>query len=258
MTVAARAAENARERIVLGTIGVVAFVLLWEGAARLGFINPIIFSSPWLIAGAFVDQLRSGVLLGDLAVSFAEFGIAFGFAVVIGILLGLAMGMNRWVEYAIDPFVWFLYSVPLIAVYPLIIVWIGFGHATVIAIAFLLAFVSIVVNTMAGVHSVDPQLIRAVRAFGGNQRDVVTKVVLPASNPLIVAGIRIALGRALIGVTLGEMFSSNAGLGFHLTFYAARLKTADVFVPLLTLIAVGIAINQLCGVFQRRLEKWRD
>jgi len=245
------------ERLVLGAAGVALFIVVWEVAARNGLLNPTIASSPSLIAAAFAAQWQSGELIGDLGVSLREFALGFGLALVLGVGLGIAMGMSRILEYAVDPFIWFLYSSPLIALYPLIVVWLGFGTMTVIAVTFLLTVVSIVVNTLAGVQSVEPLLVRAVRAFGGTRRAVVTKVILPASVPLILAGIRIGLGRALLGVVLGEMFSSNAGLGFRISFYAARLRTADVFVALFILIAIGIATNQICKQLEARLQAWR-
>jgi len=258
-TEAARPAASTsnREPLVLGIIGVLAFLALWEGAARLDLINPVVVSNPSRIAAAFWAQLQSGDLVRDLEVSLIEFAAGFGLSLVVGISLGIAMGLNRLTEYAIDPFVWFLYSSPLIAFYPLIIVWLGFGFATVVAITFLLSFVSIVVNTVAGVQGVDPQLVRAVRAFGGRRLDVIRKVILPAAVPLIIAGMRIGLGRALHGVVLGEMFSSNAGLGYRITFYAAHLRTADVFVPLVILVVIGILINSFGNALDARLQAWK-
>jgi ABC-type nitrate/sulfonate/bicarbonate transport system permease component len=245
------------ERFWLGLLGTLAFLAIWEIAARLGAINPVVASSPARIAAAFVAQLRSGELVGDLAVTMVEFAVGYGLSLAVGIGLGIAMGLNRSTEYAIDPFVWFLYSSPLIAFYPVIVVWLGFGFATVITVTFLLSFVSVVVNTMAGVHAVEPQLVRAVEAFGGSRLDVIRKALLPAAVPMIIAGMRIGLGRALHGVVLGEMFSSNAGLGYRITFYAAHLRTADVFVPLVILVAIGIAINQLGNALEARLQAWR-
>jgi NitT/TauT family transport system permease protein len=254
---AASAGGRNREPLVLGIAGVLAFLILWEGAARLDLINPVVVSNPSRIAAAFWAQFKSGDLLGDLEVSLVEFAAGFGLSLLVGIGLGIAMGLNRLTEYAVDPFVWFLYSSPLIAFYPLIIVWLGFGFATVVAITFLLSFVSIVVNTVAGVQGVDPQLVRAVRAFGGKRLDVIRKVILPAAVPLIIAGMRIGLGRALHGVVLGEMFSSNAGLGYRITFYAAHLRTADVFVPLMILVGIGILINALGNRLEARLQAWK-
>jgi ABC-type nitrate/sulfonate/bicarbonate transport system permease component len=246
-----------REQLVLGIIGTLTFLVVWEAAARFDLINPVVVSNPSRIVAAFATQLQSGEILADLGVTMIEFTFGFGLSLLIGIGLGIAMGLNRLTEYAIDPFVWFLYSSPLIAFYPLIIVWLGFGFATVVTITFLLSFVSIVVNTVAGVQGVDPQLVRAVRAFGGGRLDVIRKVILPAAVPLIIAGMRIGLGRALHGVVLGEMFSSNAGLGYRITFYAAHLRTADVFVPLVILVVIGLLINQLGSALETRLQAWR-
>jgi ABC-type nitrate/sulfonate/bicarbonate transport system permease component len=247
-----------REQLILGIIGTLAFLILWEVAARLDLINPVVVSNPSRIAVAFAAQLQSGELFADLRVSLIEFAVGFALSALVGIALGIAMGLSKLTEYAIDPFVWFLYSSPLIAFYPLIIVWLGFGFTTVVAITFLLSFVSIVVNTLAGVHGVDPQLVRAVRAFGGTRLAVVAKVILPAAVPMIIAGLRIGLGRALHGVVLGEMFSSNAGLGYRITFYAAHLRTADVFVPLTILVVIGLLINALGNRMEARLQAWKS
>ncbi len=252
-----RAAPRRSEQLWLGIVGTLVFLVVWELAAYFELINPVVVSNPSRIAAAFVAQLRAGDIWADLGVSLVEFAVGFGLSLLVGIALGIAMGLNRLTEYAIDPFVWFLYSSPLIAFYPLIVVWLGFGFATVVAITFLLSFVSIVVNTVAGVQGVDPQLVRAVRAFGGTRLDVIRKAILPAAVPLIIAGMRIGLGRALHGVVLGEMFSSNAGLGYRITFYAAHLRTADVFVPLTILVVIGLAINALGNALEARLQAWR-
>ena len=186
-----------------------------------------------------------------------EFAFGFALSLVLGVALGLAMGLSRWCEYALDPFVWFIYASPVVAIYPLLIVWLGFGFATVVAITFLLSFVSIAINAMAGVHSVEPQLQRMIRNYGGGAGEIIFKLALPASVPHILAGCRIGLGRALHGVVLGEIFGSNAGLGYSLTYYGAQLKTADVFVPLLVLVALGALINQAAGWIEHHLLAWR-
>lgn len=254
---ARRRSTDRRERLVLGALGVVILFVAWQLASDWGLLNPTIGSSPKLIAQAFVAEWQSGDLLADLRVSMGEFAAGFLLALVFGVALGIAMGMSRILEYAVDPFIWFLYSSPLIALYPVIVVWLGFGTTTVIAVSFLLTVVSVVVNTLAGVRSVEPMLIRAVRAFGGGRRAIITKVILPASVPLIAAGARIGLGRALLGVVLGEMFSSNAGLGFRISYYAGRLRTADVFVALLLLIAIGLATDKIFKQIEARLQRWR-
>jgi NitT/TauT family transport system permease protein len=249
--------RSSSEATMLGILGIVLFLGLWEVAAQVGWLNPVILSSPSRIAVAFIGQWQSGQFIGDLGVSVAELVIGFALSAVIGVAVGIAMGLNRITEYALDPFVWFLYSTPLVALYPLIVVWLGFGFATVIAITFMLTVIPIAVNTFSGVKSVDPSLICAVRVFGGSNTDVILKAVLPASLPLVLAGFRIGLSRALIGVVLGEMFSSNAGLGFRMTVYAAHLKTADVFVPLVTFVIIGIITTQLAIMLEGRLQSWK-
>jgi ABC-type nitrate/sulfonate/bicarbonate transport system permease component len=252
-------ASRPRVRAILrGLLGLVGFLGLWELAAQANLLNPVVVSSPSRIYAAFQGQVGSGQLLGDFLVSFNELAIGFALSLVVGVSIGIAMGLHRDTEYALDPFVWFLYSTPLVALYPLIVVWFGFGFSTVIAITFMLTVVPLIVNTLAGVRSVEPSLIRAVRAFGGTRTDVVFKAILPASLPLVLAGVRIGLGRALIGVVLGEMFSANAGLGFRMTTYGAHLKTADVFVPLTVFIVIGVVLTQLATLLEHRLQAWKN
>jgi NitT/TauT family transport system permease protein len=246
------------EPAVLGVLGLALFGALWEAAGRLGWINPVVLSSPSRLGDALVRQVRSGELLRDLQVTSAEFALGFGVAITLGVAVGVLMGLYQDMEFALDPFVWFLYAAPLVAFYPLVIIWLGFGFWTVVAIAVFLTMIPVTVNTLAGIRSVDPLLVRAVRSFGGSQWDVVTKVLLPASLPLVLAGLRIGIGRALIGVVLGEMFSANAGLGFRMTFYGARLRTTDVLVPMLVIIVFGVLATQLVRLLEMRFARWRE
>lgn len=245
------------ERWLLGIAGAAGLLALWEFVVNHGILAAISVSSPSRIAVAFAHQWQSGAILHDLQFSMFEFALGFGLALVVGIVLGISMGLYSTVEYAIDPFVWIVYSSPMIAFYPLLVIWLGFGTATVVAVTFLLSFVSIVVNTVAAVHAVDPQLVRAIRAYGGKQRDIIVKVILPSSMPLVLAGVRIGLGRAFLGVVLGEMFGANHGFGYEIAFYANQMQSANVFVSLFVLIAIGFALNQLSVLLENRLLSWR-
>jgi NitT/TauT family transport system permease protein len=153
--------------------------------------------------------------------------------------------------------VWFLYAAPLVAFQPLLVVWLGFGFRTVVALAFLLAVVPIAASTLAGVRSVDPILRRAVRGFGGGAGAEIVKVVLPAALPLVLAGLRLGVGRVLVGVVAGEMFSANAGLGFRMTHYGARLRTAEVLASLVLVVGVGVLVTQAVRLAESRLDRWR-
>jgi ABC-type nitrate/sulfonate/bicarbonate transport system permease component len=246
------------EPVLFGLAGLLLFIGAWELAGQLRLANPLAISSPGRVWDAFQRQAVSGDLPRDLQATLLELAVALSLAVLVGLVIGLAMGLNRDLEYALDPFIWLLYSVPLIVFYPLLIVWLGFGFWTVVVIAFLMSAVPITVNSLAGLRAVDPVLSRTIRAFGGGRRDLIRLVILPASLPLILAGLRIAVGRALIGVLLGEMFSANVGLGFRLTYYGARLRTADVLVDVLLITLIGVILTQSLSLLESRAGRWRQ
>src|SRR5207237_7880500 len=120
------------------------------------------------------------------------------------------------VEYALEPFLWFLYSAPLIAFYPIFVLWFGLGVPTVIAITFLLSVTQITASTLSGIQNVNPGLLRAARSFGATERDLLWKVVLPASVPMVIAVLRLGIGCVLMGVVVGVLFGATAGLGYRL------------------------------------------
>lgn len=245
------------DALLLGTAGLVGFAAVWEAAARLHLANPILISSPTGVVFALKNWAFGGGLLRDLGTSLWELVVAFGASAIVGIPLGVAMGWNRPTEYALDPFVWVLYSTPLVSFWPLFIIWLGIGMKTIIALAFLFSVVQVVINTMAGVRGIDPILIRCASSFNARPVDLFFKVILPGALLMIVAGLRLAVGRALIGVIIGELFSSNAGLGFHISYYGARLRFADVFAGLFMVVLVGICTTQLMRMAEMRFTRWK-
>lgn len=253
-----RRAWARHEAPVLGAVGLAGFVVGWELLARSGVVDPVVLGAPGRVAAALARQWASGRLLADLGWSAAEFALGLGLAAAGGVLLGLAMGLARDLEDALAPPLWFFYAAPLVAFQPLIVVWLGFGFRAVVALVFLLTVVPIAMNTLAAVRSVDPLFPRAVRAFGGGWRDVVAKAILPAALPLVLAGVRLGAGRALVGVVVGEMFGANAGLGFRMTFDGARLRTADVLASVVLLVALGVAVTQAIRLLEHRLGRWRE
>ncbi len=246
-----------REAVILGALGIFLFVAVWEAVVHLGLADPAFISRPALVVHALRRQFLVGPLLEDLLVSLQEMALGFVLATVVGVLLGTAMGWYKNVEYTLDPFVWFLYSAPLVAFYPLFIIWLGLGFKTVVAMAFLLTVIPIAINTLTGVRSIDPVLVRAVRSFGGTNRDVFFKLVLPGAMPIILAGLRIGVGRALIGMMLGEMFGATAGLGYRAVYYGGRLRTDDVLAPLVLVVILGIGSTQAIRLLEVLLTRWK-
>jgi NitT/TauT family transport system permease protein len=246
------------EPLLLGLLGLALLPLVWEVAADQGWLNPVTISSPTRVAAALQRELATGELQRDLLTTMFEFSLGMLIACIGGVGLGVLMGFEHKVEAVLAPFMWFVYSAPMVAFYPLMIVWLGFGLPTVLAIIVLLTAVPVALNTLVGVRDADPLLKRAVRSFGAGRWDVVRLVVLPSALPMILAGLRIGAGRALIGVVLGEMFSANAGLGYRLIFYGARLRTADVLVQVLVITVIGVIVTQVIQWVATYVSRWRQ
>jgi len=245
------------DSVLLGSIGLVIALAVWEMASRFRWADPVLISSPTLVAQALKDWAASGALWRDLTTSLWELFVAFGASALVGIPLGVAMGWNKPAEYALDPFIWMLYTTPIVSFWPLFIIWLGIGAKAIIALAFLFSVVQIVINTTAGVRGIDPVLVRCARSFNARTIDLFFKFTLPGALLMIVAGLRLALGRALIGVVVGELFSSNEGLGYHISYYGAKLRFADVFASLFVIVVVGVASSQLIRLLEARMARWK-
>ena len=203
------------------------------------------------------EEARSGELYHNLSVSLREFGAGFGAAIVVGLSLGIVAGWFRTVEYALDPFIWFIYSAPLIAFYPLFVLWLGLGTHTVIAISFLLSVTPIAVNTLTGIRNVSQTLLLAARSFGARPHDVLWKVALPASVPMMVAGLRLGVGRALTGVVIAELFVPSGGLGSSIAYNGGLLKTTNMLASLMVIVVLGVMCTQGLSAIEARFDSWR-
>lgn len=244
-------------RTLLGALSFAVILAGWELLARLHLINPFFTSQPSAIAAALARAAQSGELAHNAAVSLGEFAIAYLAAALVGILCGLLAGRFPTFEYALEPFLVFLYSAPLIAFYPVFVIWLGLGARTVIAITFLLAVAPITANTLAGMKAVSPGLLQAAKSFGAGERDLLWKVVLPASVPMVIAGLRLGIGRALTGVVVAELFGATAGLGFSIAYYGGLLKTTDMLASLAVVIVLGVLCTQGLSAIEARFDSWR-
>jgi NitT/TauT family transport system permease protein len=186
------------QRLFLGMVSVIGVILLWELAFTYVIpLNPFFFTKPSLIAAALKEQLVSGALWHDLAISSKAFFLGFSLAVIVGIPIGVFMGWRRRAEYTLDPFFTALYASPLVALAPLLIIIFGVGLIGKVALIFLLAVFPFIFNVFAGVKCTDRLLVNVVRSFGGTEKQIYFKVILPSILPYIVAGARIAIGRAV-------------------------------------------------------------
>ena len=248
---------SSQEPYILGAAGMLAFFAAWQALNSFGIVEEFFISSPWHVWQKTIEMLGEGMIISDVLVSGREFLVGFGLAMAFGIPLGFLMGWYRYVEWSLDPYVWFLYSAPLIAFYPLFIYWLGMGTPTVITISFLLSVFPILVNTMTGVQNVDGSLIKAARSFGANDYEIFRKISLPASLPIVVAGLRLGVGRAMVGVIVGEFFGANAGLGYRIAYFGGRMQTTEMFVFLVLVGILGVLLTQILRACEGRFANWR-
>jgi NitT/TauT family transport system permease protein len=235
---------------------VVVFVVAWELVARAELIRPIFTSSPTRIVRAAVWLAGHG-LWEDLLVSGAEFMAGMTLALLVGLPAGILLGWYPRLAAPFDPFIDALYATPRLALLPLIILWFGIGMASKVAMVFLGAVIPILVSTMAGMRAVDSSLLTAARSFGATDVQVFRTVALPSSVPSIVAGLRLGVGRGLVGVVVGEFIAANAGIGHMMSVAAATFQTDQTFVGILILAATGILLNAGLASLERRVERWR-
>jgi NitT/TauT family transport system permease protein len=262
------------ERAILGAAMVILFLLAWEGLERgwwadllhplLGAaaerfkLKPIFVSSPTLVAqAAFRMFFVTGEIWRDLGWSAIGYVLGLVLAIAVGIPLGLAAGWYRRFSYAVAPFLSALNATPQVAFLPLIVVWIGTGLGARILVIFLLAVLPIAINAHAAVRTIDPRLVKVAASFGASDWRLFRTVILPGSLPLVLAGLRLAVGRGMIGVVVGEIYGSASGIGAMINQAGARFQTDKVFVGVLTIVAVGVILAEVVQRIERRVEIWR-
>ena len=241
---------------IIRIVAVLAFLVAWELYGRS--INPIFLSYPTAIAAAAVELIGSGQLFSALLKSLQGLAIGFGLAIVLGIGLGVLMGRYRVLHMALDPFLVALYATPGVALIPLIMLWLGLGLAAKVVIIFEACFFPIVINTYAGVRNVSRSNVDVARAYGASDRQVLRIVVLPSALPFIMAGIRLAVGRGVIGMVVAEFFTSLSGLGSLIIIFENAFATAKLFVPVITLSLLGVSLTWLAQLIERRLAPWKE
>ena len=245
-------------RLAYGLTSVAVFVASWE--LLLTYVipyDPLFFTQPSRIAAAFINLAVKGKIWSDLAISMRAFTIGFGLAVGVGIPIGAIMGWWRRAEYTLDPFLTILYASPIVAIAPLLIILFGVGLTGKVVLVFLLAVFPFIFNTFAGVKSTDQLLINVVKSFGGRERDLVLKVVLPSTLPYIIAGARFAIGRGIIGVIVGEFYAASEGIGFAISQFGDTYRIPEMFASILILSAIAVALTEGVRKIENRLSAWR-
>ncbi|TMB65757.1 MAG: ABC transporter permease [Deltaproteobacteria bacterium] len=241
-------------RIAIRIASLVVVLGGWEYFGRQ--TNPILFTYPTAVANAAVKMIASGELWKYLSQSLIVLFAGLGLAAFFGIALGLVMARFWVVDLALDTYITALYSIPSVALVPVLVLWFGFEITAKTAVVFLFTFFPIVINTYQGVKNVDDRLIEVGRAFRCNERDLWIHIVLPAAVPFVVAGLRLAIGRGLIGMVLADLYTAITGIGYLISRYASTYRTDAMFVPIVTLGMLGITLTGLLRFVERRVAPW--
>jgi len=244
------------ERQLLAWASVLGGLALWEFVGRVLVKNSLFLATPWQTALALVQLWQEGALQHHAWVSGQEFVIGFAIAVALGIPIGLATAASRRTAAAVNPWVSGLYATPIIALAPLVILWFGIGIWSKVVVVISLVIFPVIINTEAGVRNADRQLVEAVRSFGASQMQIFMKVSLPCALPFILAGLRLGVGRGLIGVVVGELFGARAGLGYLIIQSAEIFNMPKLFAGVVVLAAAGIVLTAAFQALERRLVPW--
>lgn len=242
-------------RWVVTLTSIVVALLLWEIFGRR--VNPVFGSYPSAIAVAFWDLAATGQLWTALYESLRPFLLGYALAILIGVPLGLLIGGFRVAEAALGIYITAGYAMPLVALVPLLILWLGLGFAVKVAVVFLMALFPICINTWLGVVAVPKTLIEVGKSFVAPDIVILRRIVLPATLPYIMAGIRLAVGRAVVAMVIAEFFTTISGLGAVIINSANNFDTATMFVPIIILMVMAIGLNWLIGFVERKVAPWQ-
>jgi NitT/TauT family transport system permease protein len=231
-----------------------AILALWELLGPL--VSPILFSYPSKIAVAFFDLTVSGELpyyaMESLQILFSGLGIA----ILVGVPLAVLMARLKPVDWALELPINALYSTPMVALVPLLVLWFGIYMQAKIIVVFLFAVFPILINTYQGVRECDKNMLEVARSFRSPEWRTWQDVLLPFALPYIAAGVRLAIGRGLVGMVIAEFYTTISGLGYMITRYANIFETDKTFVPVILLMFLGVTLTAGLKWIERRIAPW--
>ncbi len=245
------------EATLIGTGTLLAVLVLWELAPALRLADPMFISSPSRVARAGHELFASGEIWKDIEASGAAFLWGYLLSIAVGVPLGLAIGLSRRAYHAFGPIIDALNAVPRITLLPLIVIWAGIGLWSKIAVVFLGAVVPIAIYTWSGAKTSEARFVRVARSFSASRVKIFTSLILPGTVPFIFTGLKYGAGRALLGVVVGELYASTAGVGHMIAEAGNAMQTDIVFVGVLLFTFAGLVIVGILDRIERRFDSWR-
>ncbi len=245
----------------LGVISVTAVFAVWWIIAGLGVVPELFIPHPVSVWNAFIDVLTEGyrgsTLLGHLAASMGRLGAGFLLAVVTAIPIGILMGMHRGIRSVVEPLLEFYRPLPPLAYYTLLIVWLGIGDESKVALLYLAAFPPLAINAMAAVESLAPQRVETALSLGARRRDVVWRVMLPSCLPQIITGMRIGIGFTYTTLVSSEIVAAASGIGWMVLDASRFLRTDVIFVAIIVMGLTGVSLDGIIRLLEARFVPWK-
>jgi NitT/TauT family transport system permease protein len=245
-----------RSRYLAGALSVVGGLLLWEVVSRVVIANPLVLAAPTQIVEAVYALTATGQMSRHIAISAAEFALGYVIASVLGIAIGFGMASSASFKQAMQPWISGLYATPTIALAPLFILWLGIGIWSKVLVVIFLVLFPVTINTEAGLRTTSERLVEMLKSFGATGQQIFFKVSLPSALPFILAGLKLGIGRGLIGVVVAELFGSRAGLGRLISQSADAFNMPELFAGVVVLAVAGIAMTAGFGWLEKRLVPW--
>jgi ABC-type nitrate/sulfonate/bicarbonate transport system permease component len=245
----------ARLRVPIGIASLVLLLALWQivsVATEAGRLS----GSPLSVVRAIPNVIGDG-LIAESLYSLRALVVGMAISIVAGVTLGIALGSVRWLAYLLEPVFMAFYVTPTVAILPLVVIWAGVGNASSTIIVVLSAIFPITINTIAGVRQLDPHWTRSVLAFGGSRLTAFRLVAVNGALPEIILGIRLGIGRALIGVIVAEMYASVQGIGSLMGTYSHAMRISELFVVVIVIGVFGFLIVQAARSVEIRVGAWR-
>ncbi|HCP08689.1 MAG TPA: hypothetical protein DIT25_02750 [Candidatus Moranbacteria bacterium] len=242
------------KRIFISTAGTIA---VWEIISRFGIVDDFFISSPGKVWSEGMGLVSSGVLWPHLLISLETLFAGIFLAILVGVSLGILIGSSETVRDYLHPHVSILNSLPKVAVIPLIIIWFGVGLPSKISIVFLMALVPILMNTIDGAKNTDKNLLKMARSFDAGRIFTVWSVTFFSSLPFVFSGLRIASGRAVVGLIIAEIFGYGKGLGYLVSFYGINFQTAKLLFIVIILIFINVFLLKIVKISEKNLITWR-
>jgi len=254
-------ASRWRERAGVGARRMLAIVLLlglWEVASRTGLVDPFSASSPSAIATVLAGVFADGSIFRHIEATFSAALLGLALGIVVGVVLGAVAGLFRPIAELIEPVMVLLSAVPRVIFAPLLIIWLGIGISSKVALSFLLVAVLVFFAVYGGIQDTDSRLVDRIRTFGGGTRVLLREVYVPSITGRVLGNLKIAVGFAFTGAVVGEFVASSRGLGYLLMFAQSQYNAALVFALIVLIMVFVLVLFSLTGIIERRALRWRS